>query len=66
MPLVLRRPFGTHWLFIRACHELGVAANPGVTINLATRTTPFDFAHERFHAAIHFGRDWLARGPELR
>lgn len=50
--------FGTHWLAPRLPDFL--AANPGVTINLSTRVVPFDFAHERFHAAIHFGREeWV-------
>ena len=32
-------------------------ANPGVTINLATRLRPFDFAEEGMDAAIHFGSE---------
>ncbi len=49
--------FGTNWLAPRLPGFL--AANPGITLNLSTRVVPFDFAHERFHAAIHFGRtDW--------
>ncbi len=47
--------FGTHWLAPRLPGFL--AANPGITINLSTRTVPFDFTQERFHAAIHFGSD---------
>ena len=47
--------FGTHWLAPRLPRFLG--ANPGVTLNLSTRVAPFDFDLERFHAAIHFGRD---------
>ncbi len=55
LDLAILPAFGTHWLAPRLPGFL--AANPGVTINLATRTAPFDFARERFHAAIHFGRD---------
>lgn len=47
--------FGTYWLAPRLPGFL--AANPGVTVNLSTRTEPFDFAQERFHAALHFGQD---------
>ena len=55
LDLAILPAFGTQWLAPRLPNFL--AANPGVTINLATRTSPFDFARERFHAAIHFGRD---------
>ncbi len=49
--------FGTTWLAPRLPDFL--ATHPGVTLNLSTRMDPFDFAQERFHAAIHFGRkDW--------
>ncbi len=49
--------FGTNWLAPRLPEFL--ATHPGVTLNLSTRLAPFDFAQERFHAAIHFGRkDW--------
>lgn len=49
--------FGTHWLAPRLPGFL--AKHPGITLNLSTRVVPFDFANERFHAAIHFGRkDW--------
>jgi DNA-binding transcriptional LysR family regulator len=57
LELAILPAFGTHWLAPRLPQFLG--DNPGVTINLSTRTAPFDFARERFHAAIHFGRnDW--------
>lgn len=49
--------FGAHWLAPRLPGFL--AAHPGITLNLSTRVVPFNFAAERFHAAIHFGRkDW--------
>lgn len=57
LELAILPAFGTHWLAPRLPQFL--ARHPGVTINLATRTEPFDFAQERFHAAIHFGKnDW--------
>lgn len=49
--------FGMHWLAPR----LGDFArtHPEVTVNLGTRIKPFDFRHEPFDAAIHFGqRNW--------
>ncbi|MFZ5708247.1 MAG: LysR substrate-binding domain-containing protein [Pseudomonadota bacterium] len=53
--------FGTHWLAPRLPAFL--AAHPGVTVNLATRLRPFDFAAEGFDAAIHYGRaDWPGAG----
>ena len=47
--------FGTHWLAPRLADF--IAQNPGVTVNFSTRTRPFDFSNENFHAAIHFGLD---------
>ena len=47
--------FGTHWLAPRLADF--IAKCPGVTVNLSTRTRPFDFWNENFHAAIHFGLD---------
>jgi DNA-binding transcriptional LysR family regulator len=53
--------FGTHWLAPRLPSFM--AAHPGVTVNLATRLRPFDFAAEGFDAAIHYGRaDWPGAG----
>lgn len=46
---------GTRWLAPRLPRFM--AAHPGVTINLATRLRPFDFEHEGFDAAIHFGEE---------
>lgn len=45
---------GTRWLMPR----LGafMALHPEVTVNVAARTEPFDFAGTPFDAAIHFGR----------
>lgn len=66
--LAILPAFGTHWLAPRL-PEFG-RAHPEVTVNLATRLAPFDFAAEPFDAAIHFGReDWpgahhLALAPE--
>lgn len=56
--LAILPAFGSHWLAPRLSRFL--ASSPGVTVNLSTRLEPFDFNQERFHAAIHFGRDnWL-------
>ncbi len=55
LELAILPAFGTHWLAPRLPDFL--ARHPGVTLNLATRTRPFDFTTEPFHAAIHFGRD---------
>ena len=59
--LAILPAFGTYWLAPRLPRFM--AAHPGVTVALATRTHPFDFAREDFHAAIHFGRcDWPGAG----
>ena len=47
--------FGAQWLAPRLPDF--VASCPGVTLNMSTRTRPFDFSTEDFHAAIHFGAD---------
>lgn len=49
--------FGMHWLTPRL---KGFAdAHPGLIVNMGTRVAAFDFNHEGFDAAIHFGaRDW--------
>ncbi len=61
LELAILPAFGTHWLAPRLPAFL--SRNPGVTINLATRTVPFEFALEKFHAAIHFGQDdWFGTG----
>jgi LysR family glycine cleavage system transcriptional activator len=45
--------FGARWLAPRLAHFL--AANPGITVNLITRLSPFDFRLDSIDAAIHFG-----------
>ena len=55
LELAILPAFGTHWLAPRLPGFF--AAHPGVTLNLTTRTRPFDFATQPLHAAIHFGRD---------
>ncbi|WP_246058891.1 LysR substrate-binding domain-containing protein [Shimia litoralis] len=55
--LAILPAFGAHWLAPRLPDFL--RCNPGVTLNLTTRTAPFDFATDTLHAAIHFGaHDW--------
>jgi LysR family transcriptional regulator, glycine cleavage system transcriptional activator len=49
--------FGMHWLTPRL--KGFDTAHPGVILNIGTRVAPFDFNHEGFDAAVHFGaRDW--------
>ena len=45
--------FGTRWLIPRLPEF--VALHPEVTVNIAARSEPFDFAQEPLDAAIHFG-----------
>ncbi|MCK1406105.1 LysR substrate-binding domain-containing protein [Bradyrhizobium sp. 76] len=55
--LAILPTFGTRWLAPRLPKFL--VQNPGITINLATRLTYFDFRTEALDAAIHFGPpDW--------
>ncbi|MCP3468989.1 LysR family transcriptional regulator [Bradyrhizobium sp. CCGUVB1N3] len=55
--LVILPTFGTRWLAPRLPRFL--AANPGITINLTTRLSYFDFRAESLDAAIHFGQpEW--------
>lgn len=54
--------FGAQWLAPRLAHFL--ATNPGITINLITRLSPFDFRLDSIDAAIHFG-DPVWPGAEL-
>ena len=51
--LAVLPPLGTRWLIPR----LGDFASryPKVTVNFVARNEPFDFAHEPFDVAIHFG-----------
>ncbi|WP_044558348.1 LysR family transcriptional regulator [Azospirillum sp. B4] len=53
LSLAILPTFGTRWLAPRLPKFL--AANPGITINLVTRLTRFDFKLEAIDAAIHFG-----------
>jgi LysR family glycine cleavage system transcriptional activator len=51
--LAILPTFGTRWLAPRLPDF--IAANPGITINMVTRITQFDFRLETLDAAIHFG-----------
>lgn len=51
--LAILPTFGTRWLAPRLGKFL--ALNPGITINLVTRLSPFDFRLDLIDAAIHFG-----------
>lgn len=62
--LAILPTFGTYWLAPRLPKFL--SANPGVTVNLATRLKPFDFETEAFDAAIHFGTATWPRAGHLR
>ncbi|PKG85815.1 LysR family transcriptional regulator [Colwellia sp. 75C3] len=49
--------FGSRWLMPRLADFL--AKHPQITINTVSKLSPFDFAHEDVHCAIHFGKaDW--------
>ncbi len=49
--------FGTRWLMPRLPSFL--KQNPDITLNFATKLSPFDFRLEDLHAAIHYGApDW--------
>jgi LysR family transcriptional regulator, glycine cleavage system transcriptional activator len=54
--------FGTRWLAPRLGGFL--SANPGITVNLVTRLSPFDFRFDTLDAAIHFGYPYWP-GAEL-
>lgn len=56
--------FGTRWLAPRLPDFL--AANPGVTINMVTRLSIFDFRQEPIDAAIHFGKPEWTGGDMVR
>lgn len=60
--LAILPTFGARWLAPRLGQFL--AANPGITINLVTRLSPFDFRLDSIDAAIHFG-DAVWPGAEL-
>lgn len=63
--LAILPTFGTRWLAPRLPRFLD--RHPGVTINLSTRLSAFDFRADPFDAAVHFGdRPWAgAEGVEL-
>ncbi len=61
--LAILPTFGARWLAPRLGRFL--ASNPGITINLVTRLSPFDFRLDSIDAAIHFG-DAVWPGAELR
>ena len=55
--LAILPTFGTRWLIPR--FPAFLAAHPDITVNFATKLSPFDFKKEDLHAAIHYGRtDW--------
>lgn len=57
LSLAILPTFGTRWLASRLPQFL--RDHPGVTINLGTRPSWFDFSQDKFDAAIHFGAaDW--------
>jgi len=57
LTLAILPTFGTRWLGPRL--GLFLQANPGITLNLATRLRRFDFDTETLDAAIFFGQpDW--------
>ncbi len=59
--LAILPTFGTRWLAPRLPSFL--SSHPGITLNLMTRLSVFDFALEAMDAAIHFGMgEW--RGAE--
>jgi DNA-binding transcriptional LysR family regulator len=55
--LAILPTFGTRWLIPR--FPAFLEAHPDITVNFATKLSPFDFKKEDLHAAIHYGRtDW--------
>jgi LysR family glycine cleavage system transcriptional activator len=55
--LAILPTFGTRWLIPR--FPAFLEQHPDITVNFATKLSPFDFKKEDLHAAIHFGRtDW--------
>lgn len=60
LELAVLPTFGTRWLVPRLARFL--AAHPDVTVNLAARIEPFDFAADPFDAAIHVGQPVWAGG----
>ena len=60
LELAVLPTFGARWLVPRLARFL--ADHPDVTINLAARIEPFDFAVDPFDAAIHVGQPVWAGG----
>jgi LysR family glycine cleavage system transcriptional activator len=60
LELAVLPTFGARWLVPRLRRFLD--RHPDVTINLAARIEPFDFAEEPFDAAIHVGQPVWAGG----
>jgi len=55
--LAILPTFGTRWLIPR--FPAFLEQHPDITVNFATKLSPFDFKKEDLHAAIHYGRtDW--------
>lgn len=55
--LAILPTFWTHWLSPRL--RGFTDEQPDIVVNLSTRLAPFNFNHETFDAAIHFGQaDW--------
>lgn len=55
--LAILPTFGTRWLMPR--FPAFLRAHPEITVNFATKLSPFDFKKEDLHAAIHYGQtDW--------
>ncbi len=55
--LAILPTFGTRWLIPR--FPAFLEENPDITVNFATKLSPFDFKKEDLHAAIHYGQtDW--------
>ena len=60
LDLAVLPTFGARWLVPRLSRFLD--RHPDVTVNLAARIEPFDFADEPFDAAIHVGQPVWAGG----
>jgi DNA-binding transcriptional LysR family regulator len=55
--LAILPTFGTRWLIPRFPSFL--EQNPDITVSFVTKLSPFDFATENIHVAIHYGiPDW--------
>lgn len=55
--LAILPTFGTRWLIPR--FPAFLEEHPDITVNFATKLSPFDFKKEDLHAAIHYGEtDW--------